>query len=1555
MNNQPFNVLRHTRQWERAPRMPQIVAPYIATTLGVSPLVSKVIAYVAYTAVTSVVLNALSPTPDFGASTRGMLVNSSDPAAPHDYVYGEVRKGGVRTYVESTGDTNQYLHMIIAVAGHEIEEYSALYVNDEEVTLDGSGFVTDAKWNGKIRIKKHKGDQTSADADLLAESTEITSDFVGNGIAYLYVRLEYDQDVFSNGIPLFTARVKGRKVVDPRVDTSTRSYSANAALCVRDYLTSDIGLNDPSVYDTAFASSANVSDEDIALAAGGTQKRYEVNGVVSAGLSPRQVMARMMTTCDGTLFWGQGNWQLKVAYYSAPVKTFTLDDLRGPIGIDTRVSARDNFNRVIGTFADADADYITSDYPPLESSAFLAEDDGVENTLSLDLPLTTNFAAAQRLAKLTLFRAREQITVSASFGMEAFGVQVGDIIAFTSDRHGWSAKEFEVVGWTFETNQDAGDMQIGLTLRETSSAAFAWSGEETDIIRNNSNLPDYQSVAQLTNLSLEATAVINNDGIAIPAISASWDVSPNSFVQYYEIQYKRLGGEEDYGSIATAQDAQEQWGLITATATSSEDYGLTNEPILTPDAEYLSVIGTSNGYTIAPVLNGYDYIVRVRAITSIGVRSPWLSSTVESEGDTTPPNEPLNVTAVGAQRSILVEWTNPADQDFSHVEVYANTSDNLASASLIGTTPATNFTHSGLPNNSTRFYWVRAVDYSLNKSDFSSSVTSTTVLISPDDFDDAVNDLFGEAGAFGVEPVSTLPASGGFDGQLVLLLPDITIYRWDATTSAWSTDLYTASAVEAGSIGFASFAAGIEPVGVVDALPTVSGYNGPITVVLTTDGKLYRLVSGAWTAAVNTDDIEGTIGESLFSDGLRPIEVLASLPTTGLTVGRVVMLTTDDKLYRYNGSEWTSSVPAVDLTGQINSGQIADAAITATKIGNDAVTTAALANDAVTSAVIAAGAVTETSIASGAISTPKLQAGAVTASTLAADSVTANAIAANAVTAGAIEAGSITSAEIASNTITAGDIAANAVTASELAADSVTADAISANAVTADAISANAVTADAISAGAISANKLAANSVTASAIAADAVTADSIAANAVTADALAANSVTAGTVAAGAISAAQIQSDAITSDKIFSAAVTADAISSGAIVSDKIAAGAIIASKLAAGAVTANSISADAITGKNVTVGDLTATTVPTGSQKGARIQSNGTMFVGDKNEYLRWDGSVLSINGEIQNLGDFNKSPYSGGWSSFAATKSLTSKFSDLGGAGLYRIFLVGAGGGGSGGGRSGDAIYAKGGSSGTAAYFTLDWDGSSSLNFVSGSGGAGGIDEGNGSNGGSSLFQIGGSTVVTCQGGLGANNSSGSATAGQSAPSAPSNSSISEFVGVAGGAGGSSNSVGAATGGGGVAAFDVSASSCRGGNVTTSYAATAGGGPFGRGLDSSSNGIYSGPSSPEYSTGTTSSTSTITTSPSGYFSGPSGSGPLSKSGFIAGRGALGNGTITAASGGLLAGGGGAVTTADQVATGGDGGSGGGGGGAHKRDFASGDNPIAGDGGSGIIFFKKL
>lgn len=694
----PFNVLRHVRQWEMAPRDPVTIGAAILGSLGSAGAyittagilaginAAYIVGYLATTAITSWALSALAPKvagAGIGGS-NGLLVNSSAAAAPHDIVYGTVRKGGVRTYVEATGDANKYLHMILVLAGHELAGIDDIYLNDEIVTLDGNGFVTSGNWDSKIRIKKHLGNETLADADLLAESAQIDSAFVGRGIAYLYIRLQYDQDVFANGIPLVTAMVRGRKVYDPR--NASTVYSANAALVVRDYLTANFGLYDPSVDDAMFAASANAADELIALAGGGTEKRYEINGVVSSDMPPREIVSRMMTACGGTLFWGQGKWQLHVGYYSAPVKTFTLDDLRGPISLDTRVGARDNFNRVVGTFADKEVDYITVDFPPIESATFKAEDNDIENTLDLQLPLTTSESAAQRLAKLTLFRAREQMTLSADFGLEAFSVQVGDIVAFTNERYGWNEKEFEVVGWRFETSGDGGDLRVNLTLRETSEAAFAWNAEETEIIHNNTSLLPYTS-APSVGINVVGDIQISNEKVSNIAIVTVTSAGASQ-VSFVEVEYKHA-----------------------------------------LDANYASIgQGPIGEFRVRDLAVGF-YDFRARSVNAFGYRGPFeYLGGVEIDPFTGEPDDVADLNKEISSGTLFLSWPASLDLDLSYYRVKHNsqtTGATWSNSSTVIEKVARPSTSAALPARSGTFL-IRAYDKEGN-----ASVNFTAVVVQP--------------------------------------------------------------------------------------------------------------------------------------------------------------------------------------------------------------------------------------------------------------------------------------------------------------------------------------------------------------------------------------------------------------------------------------------------------------------------------------------------------------------------------------------------------------------------------------------------------------------------------------------------------------------------------------------------------------------------------------------------------------------------------------------------------------------------------------------------------
>jgi len=174
----PFNVMRHD-DWDAAPRMPQaigaaIAAAFPATTTaaftvaigGVATTYSyaAILGYVAYSALTSAALRALAPKAT--AQNKGTLINAREAAAPQEYVYGQVRKGGVITFLEGSGGNNKYLHMILTLAGHEVEEIGSVYINDEVVSIDASGFVTGDRWKSKVRIYKHLGNQTSASTNL---------------------------------------------------------------------------------------------------------------------------------------------------------------------------------------------------------------------------------------------------------------------------------------------------------------------------------------------------------------------------------------------------------------------------------------------------------------------------------------------------------------------------------------------------------------------------------------------------------------------------------------------------------------------------------------------------------------------------------------------------------------------------------------------------------------------------------------------------------------------------------------------------------------------------------------------------------------------------------------------------------------------------------------------------------------------------------------------------------------------------------------------------------------------------------------------------------------------------------------------------------------------------------------------------------------------------------------------------------------------------------------------------------------------------------------------
>ena len=637
-------------------------------------------------------LRALSPKPTTGGN-RGYQTNQIGPAQDHSVIYGEVKVGGAIIYDEATGTNNKFLHRVIAVAGHEISSFVNFYINDELATVDGNGNVTSpSQYNGKIRINTHTGSPSQvADANLVGESPSWDGQCKLSGIAYIYVRLTFDADAFPNGIPTFTTTVKGKKVYDPR--TSKVAFSANPALCLRDYLTSGKGANDTTSYsyglgedvvnvdDTLATTSANICDQTNTAA--GTV-RYDMNGSFTTAATPYDTITAMLTAMGGSLWYAQGSWRMKSAYYTTPVMDLNEDDLRSGISVGTRHSRRDNFNTIKGTFRGLESDWQVTDYPEVTNAAFVAVDGGQVSVADVDLPFTDTSITARRLALISLERNRQQLTVTASFGLRTLGVQVGDNVRITNTRFGWTNKEFEVIQWSFGLVEGL-DLQVDMTLRETASSVFDEVSDGIVYERDNTQLLS-PFVVPPVGVSVTAIVQVSNQKVSNIAVATITSGSSET-IDYVEVDYK----------------------LVNESAYSSFGQGQLGE-FRVRDLE----------------VNFYDF--RARAVNTFGVKGQFeFLLNVEVNAFVGDPSDVNSLTAELSGGTLFLSWPPVPDADLSHYEVKHNSNTSGAtwgnSSTIIEkiARPATSAT---VPARSGTFL-IRAYD---KEGNFSANVTTATVL-----------------------------------------------------------------------------------------------------------------------------------------------------------------------------------------------------------------------------------------------------------------------------------------------------------------------------------------------------------------------------------------------------------------------------------------------------------------------------------------------------------------------------------------------------------------------------------------------------------------------------------------------------------------------------------------------------------------------------------------------------------------------------------------------------------------------------------------------------------
>jgi len=524
------------------------------------------------------------------------------------------------------------LHLVIELAGHEVEEIGDIYFDDQVVTLDGIGNAT-GRYHGLVYISKHLGTEDQlADPALISFAPGVwTSEHRLRGRAYIYVMLIKNEAQFPNGVPNIRADIKGKKVYDPRSGLS--AWSANPALCIADYLTSaayGLGASYADEIDQdLLEAAANVCDETVTLASGGTQSRYTCNGSFLTSEQPKDILGRLQASMAGHVVRSGGRWGLYAGAWRVPTESFSENDLRGAIKVTSRVSRRDLFNGVKGVHASPANGYQPADFPAVTNATYLAEDQNEPAWLDVELPWTDTPAMAQRIAKIELERVRQQITVVMPCKLSALRVRPPDVVQVTNAKFGWTDKPFQVMELRLVT--EAGEdgapyMGVDLVLRETAESVYDWnSGEETTVDpAPDTNLPNPFAVAPPGTPAVSEVLYETSGSAGVKSRAVvTWGGSGDAQAVQYGLEYRR-----------SPETLWTRRPLVRDTADTIED--------LTP--------GT--------------YEFRVRGFNNIGVASAYsATTTADVVGLSAPPQDVSGFSVIKSAGFGLAQWTLHPDLD----------------------------------------------------------------------------------------------------------------------------------------------------------------------------------------------------------------------------------------------------------------------------------------------------------------------------------------------------------------------------------------------------------------------------------------------------------------------------------------------------------------------------------------------------------------------------------------------------------------------------------------------------------------------------------------------------------------------------------------------------------------------------------------------------------------------------------------------------------------------------------------------------------------------------
>ncbi|MGA6513254.1 phage tail tip fiber protein, partial [Klebsiella sp. K796] len=572
------------------------------------------------------------------------------------------------------------------------------------------------------------------------------------------VGLKINSEQFGSSMPTRSYLIKGLKIrVPSNYNADTNSYdgnwdgtfklasSSNPAWILFDLLTNtryglgqfvqESMINIGELYQIGRYCDAYVDD-----GFGGKEKRFSINTQITSRQDAYRVVQDIAGAFRGMVYWAGGMVHITQDSPADPVMLFSNSNVVNGSFAYKGSARKDRYSVALITYNNKEDGYKQSVEYVEDQEAIKRY--GIRKTESVAFGCTSR-GQAHRVGLWTLYTSRmESDVITFAVGMDSVFLMPGDIVLIADKFRAGRRNSGRIIGYT--SNSIKLDAPVDLTSVGNHITFLSAEGKMVgrDILENGKNITTVTFKAALSSnetpvndavwviaqpdltplqarvvsvaegddgTSFNITAIQNNP-TKYEAIDSGAQLIPQnttvldptfskpSGLAITEGTYLSSPGNLSVSLTATWQGKSAQYYISWRRSDAGNVSNWKSERV------------TEEQFELRGVAENGQYDFQVYAVSVGGRKTDPISITYKVLGTLSAPDAPTGLTAVGDYRSIVLNWVNPASVDLDHIEVLASKTNDKSKAQLIAKVSGTTFSHNGLEDSVTWYYWVRAAN-----------------------------------------------------------------------------------------------------------------------------------------------------------------------------------------------------------------------------------------------------------------------------------------------------------------------------------------------------------------------------------------------------------------------------------------------------------------------------------------------------------------------------------------------------------------------------------------------------------------------------------------------------------------------------------------------------------------------------------------------------------------------------------------------------------------------------------------------------------------------------